>query len=292
MQETIHFEIIIIIFIFGTLIGSFLNVVIYRIPKGESIVFPASKCQSCQTPLKWYHNIPIFSWLFLRGKCGFCKESISAQYPIVEFLTGILFVLLYLKLGLVWYLPFVFASFTALFALIMIDFKYMLAPDSINYIALVLALIQPNFIDGIIYAILAGGGLLFIGIISSLIACRTAMGLADVIVAATMGALLGFSNFFVALFLSALLAIVPSIIATINAKKLPKNIEYVSEKEEEKSFLLCIKKLFEQEVIEDINEHEIIQGGVPFIPFLALATFIVYLYDTQALKLLDMIIYG
>jgi leader peptidase (prepilin peptidase)/N-methyltransferase len=78
----------IIVFIFGIMIGSFLNVVIYRIPNGESIVFPASKCQSCQTALKWYHNIPIFSWIALGGKCGFCKEKISAQYPIVELLTG------------------------------------------------------------------------------------------------------------------------------------------------------------------------------------------------------------
>ena len=96
MPETILIEIAIIVFIFGAMIGSFLNVVIYRIPKGESIVFPASKCQSCQNALKWWHNIPIFSWLFLRGKCYFCKDKISAQYPIVEFLTGLIFVALYL----------------------------------------------------------------------------------------------------------------------------------------------------------------------------------------------------
>jgi len=248
MQENIHIEIIIAIFIFGTLIGSFLNVVIYRIPKGESIVFPASKCQSCQTPLKWYHNIPIFSWLFLRGKCAFCKESISAQYPTVEFLTGILFVLLYLKLDLVWYLPFVFASFTALLALVMIDFKYMAVPDNVNFSALFFALIQPDFLDAMMYGAIAAGGLYLIGLFSSFIAKREAMGGADVIVAGTMGALLGFPNFFVALFLSAILAMIPAMIWR--------------------------------------------DKGVPFVPFLALATFIVYLYNTQALKLLDMIIYG
>ncbi len=70
-----------IVFIFGIMIGSFLNVVIYRIPKGESIVFPASKCQSCQTSLKWYHNIPIFSWLALGGKCGFCNARHSQTIP-------------------------------------------------------------------------------------------------------------------------------------------------------------------------------------------------------------------
>ena len=248
MQENILIEVMIAVFIFGTLIGSFLNVVIYRIPKGESIAFPASKCQSCQTPLKWYHNIPIFSWLFLGGKCGFCKDPISKQYPIVELLTGIIFLALYLKLGLVWYLPFVAASFASLFALVMIDFKYMAVPDNVNFAALLFALIQPNFLDAILYGAIAAGGLHLIGLLSSFIAKREAMGGADVIVAGTMGALLGFPNFFIALFLSAILAMIPAMIWR--------------------------------------------DKGVPFVPFLALATFIVYLYDTQAAQLLDTIIYG
>ncbi len=246
MQENIMIGIM--VFIFGTLIGSFLNVVIYRIPKGESIAFPASKCQSCQTPLKWYHNVPIFSWLFLRGKCGFCKEAISIQYPIIEFLTALIFVILYLKLGLVWYLPFVAASFTALLALVMIDFKYMSVPDNVNFAALLFALVQPNFLDAMMYGAIAAGGLYLIGLFSSFIARREAMGGADVIVAGTMGALLGFPNFFMALFLSALLAMIPAMIWR--------------------------------------------DKGVPFVPFLALATFIVYLYDTQSLELLDKLIYG
>ncbi len=248
MQENILIEVMIAVFIFGTLIGSFLNVVIYRIPKGESIAFPASKCQSCQTPLKWYHNIPIFSWLFLGGKCGFCKDPISKQYPIIELLTGIIFLALYLKLGLVWYFPFVAASFASLFALVMIDFKYMAVPDNVNFAALLFALIQPNFLDAMLYGAIAAGGLYLIGLLSSFIAKREAMGGADVIVAGTMGALLGFPNFFIALFLSAILAMIPAMIWR--------------------------------------------DKGVPFVPFLALATFIVYLYDTQAAQLLDIIIYG
>jgi leader peptidase (prepilin peptidase)/N-methyltransferase len=238
----------IVIFIFGTMIGSFLNVVIYRIPKGESIVFPASKCQHCQTPLKWYHNIPIFSWLFLRGKCAFCGDPIAKQYPVVELTTGLIFFALYMKLGLVWYLPFVAGSFAALFALVMIDFKYMAVPDNVNFAALIFALIQPNFLEATMYAVIAAGGLYVIGLLSSLLAGRQAMGGADVIVAGTMGALLGFPNFFAALFLSALLAIIPSL----------------------------------------INR----ETGVPFVPFLALATFIVYLYDTQTYAMLESLIYG
>ncbi|MCB4743802.1 MAG: prepilin peptidase [Sulfurovum sp.] len=244
MEMTITF----FIFILGTMVGSFLNVVIYRIPKGESIVLPASKCQSCQTPLRWYHNIPILSWLSLRGKCGFCKEPIAKQYPIVELITGLLFLILYMKLELVWYLPFVVASFAALFVLVMIDFKYMAVPDSINFTALIVALIQPNFPQAIISAIMAAGGLYIVGFFSSLLARRQAMGGADVIVAGTMGALLGFPNFFAALFLSAILAIIPSL----------------------------------------LNR----QSGVPFVPFLALATFIVYLYDIETTQFLGRLIYG
>ena len=236
------------VFLFGTMIGSFLNVVIYRIPKGESIVFPASKCQSCQTPLKWYHNIPILSWLFLRGKCAFCGEPIAKQYPMVEFVTGLIFVALYFKLGLVWYLPFVAGSFAALFALVMIDFKYMAVPDNVNFAALAFALIQPDFLHAAMYAAIAAGGLYLIGLLSSLLARREAMGGADVIVAGTMGALLGFPNFFVAIFLSAILAMLPALIKR--------------------------------------------DSGVPFVPFLAMATFIVYIYDTEATQLLEKLIYG
>ncbi len=248
MQEDFILELALFVFVFGTLIGSFLNVVIYRVPKGESIVFPSSKCQSCQTSLKWWHNIPIFSWLFLRGKCYFCHDTISPQYPTVEFITGILFVLLYLKLGLVWYLPFVAGAFTALFALVMIDFKYMAVPDSINFIALGFALVQPTFVDALLCALMAAGGLYLVGLFSSFIAKKEAMGGADVIVAGTMGALLGFPNFFIAIFLSAILAMIPSL----------------------------------------LNR----ETGVPFVPFLAMATLIVYLYDSQAGHLVEYLIYG
>ncbi|MBQ7270185.1 MAG: prepilin peptidase, partial [Campylobacter sp.] len=80
----------VVFFILGLCIGSFSNVLIYRLPRNESINFPASHCTSCNTPLRFYHNIPLFSWIFLRGKCAFCKEKISFQYPLVELLGGLL----------------------------------------------------------------------------------------------------------------------------------------------------------------------------------------------------------
>ncbi len=240
------------ILIFGMMIGSFLNVVIYRTPRGESIAFPSSHCTSCNTKLKWYHNIPLFSWLFLGGKCAFCKEPISKQYPIVELLTGLLWLALYYKIGLVWYLPFIAGSFTALLALTVIDIKYRKVPDTVNFTALIFALIQPNYINAFINGAIAAGGLFFIGYISSKIAKRDAMGGADVIVAGTMGALLGFPLFFIALFLSAVLGIIPSL----------------------------------------INRYWGDDEGVPFIPFLIAGTLIVYLFDTQAMALVEWIIYG
>ena len=239
---------IVTIFIFGIVIGSFLNVLIYRIPKGENIAYPASKCQSCQTPLKWWHNIPIFSWLFLGGKCSFCKEKISMQYPLIEFGTGIIAVLLYFKLGLVWYMPIVFMVFALLLALVMIDCKEMAIPDSLNLLALALAVIQPNIIESIQYALMAAGGLTLLRYYLSYFLKKEAMGEGDIIVAGTMGALLGFPLFFYALFLSAILAIIPSLVAK--------------------------------------------DKMVPFVPFLAIATFIVYILDNQVSNLVQWIIYG
>jgi len=236
------------VFIFGMLIGSFLNVVIYRIPKGESIVFPSSHCTSCGEKLKWYHNIPLFSWLALGGKCAYCKDSISKQYPLVELSVGLLWLTLFMKLGLVWYFPFIAASFTALFALTVIDIKYYAVPDSVNIFALVMALIQADFIDASLHAIEAAFGLWALAKIISIIGKRDAMGGADVIVAGTMAALLGFPAFFLALFLSAILAIVPS--------------------------------LFAKDTM------------VPFVPFLAMATFIMYIFDKQGDTFLQWIMYG
>ena len=91
--------VLLFIFIIGLCIGSFLNVVILRTLSEESIVFPASKCPNCQTPLKWWHNIPVFSYIFLRGKCAFCKKPISIQYPIIELVTALVYTLLFLKFG-------------------------------------------------------------------------------------------------------------------------------------------------------------------------------------------------
>lgn len=91
---------IVLVFIIGILIGSFLNVCIYRIPKHETVVFGRSHCMSCNREIKWYDLIPVFSYLFLRGRCRYCKEKLSLQYPCIELITGIIFVALYYCMGL------------------------------------------------------------------------------------------------------------------------------------------------------------------------------------------------
>lgn len=107
----------------GLCIGSFLNVVILRTLSGESIVFPPSKCPKCGNKLKWWHNIPILSYICLGGKCGFCKEKISIQYPIVEFITCLIFVLTYLKLGVSLDLFFALTFFSLLIVIAGTDIK-------------------------------------------------------------------------------------------------------------------------------------------------------------------------
>ena len=112
-----------LVFVTGLCIGSFLNVVILRTLSEESIVFPASKCPKCQTPLKWWHNIPVFSYIFLKGKCAFCKEHISIQYPIIELVTGIIYTILFMKFGV---------SFDTLFAWIFAALMIVIAGTDIK----------------------------------------------------------------------------------------------------------------------------------------------------------------
>ncbi|MBE0596500.1 MAG: prepilin peptidase, partial [Desulfuromonadales bacterium] len=104
MEPTLGSHVIQIFFSFllGAIVGSFLNVCIYRIPAGLSIVRPASRCPACQASIRWYQNIPIVSYLALRGRCGACCVSISARYPLVETLTGVLFALVFHVMGLNW----------------------------------------------------------------------------------------------------------------------------------------------------------------------------------------------
>ncbi|MDR1976112.1 MAG: prepilin peptidase [Campylobacteraceae bacterium] len=198
---------IIILTVFGLLFGSFLNVLILRIPKNESVVFPASHCTNCDTPLKWYHNIPLFSWIFLRGKCAFCKEKISLQYPLIELITAILFLVCALKADNIYIAFFDGLIFALLFALSIIDLRYKAVPDSLSIPALVLVFAHPDFLARVEYALLFAGGFALLRIIISAVIKKEAMGEADIIIAAIIGAMVGVSCGLFAIYISALFAL-------------------------------------------------------------------------------------
>lgn len=143
--------ILLFVFIIGLCIGSFLNVVILRAFSNESIAFPGSKCPSCQTPLKWWHNIPVLSYLILRGKCAFCKDVISVQYPIIELVTGLLFVALFIKfdIGLNLIFMWIFASLFVVLAVT--DIKEKVVFDFHTYALVGTGLIYNLFNVGNLY---------------------------------------------------------------------------------------------------------------------------------------------
>lgn len=143
--------IIFFVFITGLCIGSFLNVVILRAFSNESIAYPASKCPICQKPLKWYHNIPVISYICLKGKCAYCQEGISIQYPIVEIVTAFLFVAVFFKFGLGFNALFMFA-FTALFVVLAVtDIREKVVFNFHTYTLIILGLVYNLFNFGQLY---------------------------------------------------------------------------------------------------------------------------------------------
>jgi len=236
-----------IIFILGVLIGSFLNVVIYRVPKNKSIIYPASSCPVCNTKIKPWHNIPIISWILLKGKCAYCSAPISIRYPIIEVLSGILAVLIYIKLQHIdIFLVINFAVFATLLALSVIDLDYKAVPDSLNLLALTLSFFSSiNIIDNFTNALILMGGMSLIRFYVSYFIKQEAMGEGDIIVAGTMGALLGIKLSLLAIFIASFIALIPSLYNRIKNQDLE----------------------------------------LPFIPFLALGTFIVWFFDNFFLNL-------
>lgn len=189
--------------IFGLMAGSFFNVVIYRMPRGESVVWPPSKCQSCGYRIPFYLNIPVFAWIFLGGKCKSCGAPISAQYPLIEAFTGL--VAAGLAAFFAYALPGADLDFRIGFSFLVlasipifvIDFRHFLIPDLLTYPGMLLGLAL-SFLPGgmgpaqsLIGAFGAGGLLWGIGFAASLALKKEAMGLGDVKLVAMTGALFG-----------------------------------------------------------------------------------------------------
>lgn len=133
-------------FLYGIIIGSFVNVCIYRIPQKENITTTRSHCMACGHTLAWYDMFPLFSWIFLRGKCRYCGTEISAQYPLVEFLNGVGYVWIYLVMGCNSFAILYCLVFSVLLALSVIDWRTYEIPPSINFFIFVVGIIA-SFLD-------------------------------------------------------------------------------------------------------------------------------------------------
>jgi leader peptidase (prepilin peptidase) / N-methyltransferase len=178
----------------GAVVGSFLNVVIHRLPRGESLVHPRSRCPACGTQIAEYDNVPIVSWLALRGRCRHCGEPISPRYPVIELLTALAFAAVVLVRGLdddlILELPFV----AALIALAGIDFDHKLLPNKIVYPLAAYGVIATLLVESgeLVEHVIAGAGA-FTFLLVAVLAYPRGMGMGDVKLAGAMGLYLGAS---------------------------------------------------------------------------------------------------
>lgn len=220
------------IFIFGAIAGSFLNVCIYRVPRGESLVLPASHCPQCGAAVRAYDNIPILSYLILGGNCRACKARISPKYPAVEFISALLTLFLFLKFGFSLTFVFLFVLCAALIVITFIDLEHRIIPDVISIPGIALGFIFSFFIDDLsmlnrtlgwsnsLIGIIAGGGsLLAVAFVYQLITKKEGMGGGDIKLLAMMGAFLGWKSVPFIVFASSLLGSVIGITLMLVQKK-------------------------------------------------------------------------
>jgi leader peptidase (prepilin peptidase)/N-methyltransferase len=203
-------------FLFGAVFGSFMNVLIYRLPRALSIVAPRSFCPKCKKPIPAYENIPILSFVLLRGRCARCRAPISWQYPAVEALTGLVFLFLFLRYGMSFDLLFFLFFFCGLIVISGIDLTHQLIPDVISLpgiiIGIVYQLTNHNLLYGIIGAAFGGILILMIRIIGGWAYKKEVMGMGDVYLTAMIGAFVGFPNVILAIFIAAVFGAVIGIV--------------------------------------------------------------------------------
>jgi leader peptidase (prepilin peptidase) / N-methyltransferase len=196
-----------IIAVLGLLIGSFLNAVIHRVPREQSLVSPGSRCPSCGYALRWYDNIPVASYLMLGGRCRKCRQTISIRYPIVELMTAAVFVAHYFVFGWTPLLAVRLAFAASLVALFAIDLEHHLLPDAITLPGIVVGLVAslflpPGIVESLMGILIGGGVLWLIGEAYFRYAGEEGMGGGDVKMLAMIGAFLGWKLVLVTLVLS------------------------------------------------------------------------------------------
>jgi len=212
-------------FIFGAAIGSFLNVCIYRIPLKKSIVSPPSACPQCGRQLPFYDNIPILSYILLRGRCRGCGVSFSIRYPVVELLTALLAVVVYAAFGPTVESIVFFVFVAALIVITFIDLGYQIIPDVISLPGIAVGLLASFFliVPGVVNSligIIVGGGLLYLVATSYyLVTGREGMGGGDIKLLAMIGAFLGWKGVIVTIFAGSLVgAVLGSIIMAVTGR--------------------------------------------------------------------------
>ncbi len=214
-------EMFIVLLIFGLCFGSFLNVAILRLPKNESINLPASHCPICKHPLKWYHNIPLLSWIFLRGKCAFCSTKISIQYPLIELFTSLIYVVCYFYIQDIIQAFLVGTVFALLFALSIIDLRYKAVPDALSLPALLISFGVGEPLLAIQNGLIFMGGFALLRMLVSFLLNKEAMGEADIIIAGIIGAILGVKLALAAIYISAIIALMAFMIVKKRGYELP-----------------------------------------------------------------------
>ncbi len=213
------------VFVLGTAIGSFLNVCIHRIPKGQSIVRPVSRCPSCNQPIRPFDNIPLISYLILKGKCRYCEYHIPFRYPLVEFFSGGFSLALFLKLGLSAHF-FIYTIFVwSLLVITFIDLDTQTIPDAITLPGIVLGFFASFLLPEIAYwqsilgILLGGGSLYLVAFFYYTLTKREGMGGGDIKLLAMIGAFLGYKSILFVIFFSSLIGTLVGIVVMIKQRK-------------------------------------------------------------------------
>lgn len=212
-------------FIFGAVVGSFLNVCIYRLPKEESVVFPPSHCPDCGYRIRWYDNVPIVSYLVLKGKCRSCSAPISPQYPIVEAINALLTLFLFMRFGLSRAFLVLFLFCSAMVVVTFIDLEHQIIPDAISLPGIVAGFVFSFFIPQLgwktsLIGMLAGGGSLYlVAFLYHLFTGKEGMGGGDIKLLAMMGAFFGWKSIPFIIFVSSLAGSIIGVTVMLIQKK-------------------------------------------------------------------------
>ena len=201
---------LVVLSVFGLAVGSFLNVCIVRLPLGQSVAMPGSRCPACGRSLKWFENVPVLGWLFLRGRCRTCRARISLVYPVVEVVTPLVFVVQYWDVGLTPLLLVRLVFCAAMVVLFVIDLQHRLLPNAVTLpgigVGLAAALVmEPGWRSAVLGVVVGGGGLLLVAELYYRLRHEEGLGMGDVKMLAMIGAFLGWQPMLVTLFLASLL---------------------------------------------------------------------------------------